>query len=110
MDGKMTPMFWVAFLVFATLFSVVIAFYVDTLKSSATQNEKLLGVVGGTVSSISLVVLGLTLYAFGGNPNRMIQFLYVVALLVILPVGMISAAVSANHLYGLREAVAVKKA
>ncbi len=106
----MTIMFWVAFFVFATLLVVVIATYADMLRSSATQNEKMVGVVGGTVSAISLVTLGLTLYAFGANPNRMIQFLYVFALLVLLPVSMISASVSANHLYGLRDAVAIKKA
>lgn len=106
----MTIMFWISFLLFATLFATIIAFYVDTMRSASTQNEKLVGVVGGTVSAVSLVTLGMTLFAFGGNPNRMIQFLYIFALMVVLPVSTITAAVSAQHLYGLREAVANKKA
>ncbi len=106
----MTIMFWISFMLFATLFACIIGFYVDAMRSTATQNDKLVGVVGGTVGATALVTLGLTLFAFGGNPTRMIQFLYIFALMVLLPTCTISAAISAQHLYGLREAVVNKKA
>lgn len=110
MEGKMTIMFWISFLLFAVLFSCIIAFYVDAMRTSSTQNDKLVGYVYATVLPVAFATLGLTLYAFGGNPARMIQFLYIFTLLIILPTCTITAAVSAQHLYGLREAVANKKA
>ncbi len=106
----MTLLFWVAFMLFVTLFSTNIGLYVDAMRSAATQNDKLVGVVGGTVIATALATLGLTLYAFGGNPTRLIQFLYVFALMVMLPTCTISAAISAQHLYGLREQIANKQA
>jgi hypothetical protein len=104
--GNQNIFFWMAFAICAILFISVIVSYSTLLKTEADQNDKLLGVVYGTSIVTAILTWALVSWKLSSNPNMMIKFLVFFTMMVLMPVSLISAAVSTAHLTGLRDTLA----
>ena len=100
----------IASIVLLGILVIFIAFsYGFYLKPNGKQEQSTLALVLIT-SVITSIVIGLFAYVgLNGNTNAQLNFFIPIMILVLLPTCIISATVSANQLYGLREAVAAGK-
>jgi hypothetical protein len=94
----------------AILAALVATSYGLYLRTDGKQNQATLALVLAT--SVIASIIGFV-FAYGGlkgNVTAQLQFFIPILVLVLLPTCIISATVSANQLYGLREAIAAGRA
>ena len=88
------------------LFALMTASYATTMKPKGQQNQSLIGLVIGTSVAFGIIGWLLAVWGLKGNPAMQTQFLLAFAILILFPTTVISAALSASQLYGLRDAIA----
>jgi hypothetical protein len=87
----------------------IIASYTMYLKPQGKQEQATLGLVIATAVFTGIIGFLFAYVGLKGNITVQLQFFIPLLILVLLPTCIISATVSANQLYGLREAVAAGK-
>ena len=88
------------------LASTTIGTYATLLPKDSAQNTKLLTVVTVFSFVTSITAYFLAVYYFSTNPNHMIQFVFAIVMLFILPGMLISTSVSTITISNLRDTLA----
>ncbi len=79
------------------------------LSPQGKQNQATLAVVIATAVCAGIIVAMFSYFGLKGNADAQLRLFIPLVTLVLLPTCIISATVSANQLYGLREAIAAGK-
>ena len=102
--------FVIGLVLIITLMVGAVTTYAVMKPTDKESNSRLLAAIIGFSVTASIVIYGFSIYFFKNNPQYLLMFLLSISTAVLLPLSLISMAVSATAIGNLRDVVSTEPA